>query len=102
MGYRPSTKWRSLWQTPLATVLTTTSCSMGEEISISSMVKGAWGSRNMAAFMTDVLSVPKHARGQTLNERAQYTPREGRPGGTLPASGLSVIGWANIQRLSIV
>src|SRR5580700_8783047 len=49
--YRPSTKWRSLWQTPLATVRTTTSRSLGSSISTCSIVSGWPGPWKTAAFI---------------------------------------------------
>src|SRR3990172_5452599 len=50
-GYSPSTKCRSLWQTPEATVWTMTSRAIGLSISTLSMVSGWWGPWNMAAFI---------------------------------------------------
>src|SRR6185503_4582879 len=46
-----STKWRSLWQTPEATVRTSTSRPMGLSMSTFSIVSGWWGPWNTAAFM---------------------------------------------------
>src|SRR5215831_19701535 len=45
-------KCRSLWQTPLATVCTSTSRPMGLAISTFSMVSGLWGPWKTAAFMS--------------------------------------------------
>src|SRR4029450_3379710 len=45
-------KCRSLWQTPLATVRTSTSRPMGLAISTFSMVSGLWGPWKTAAFMS--------------------------------------------------
>src|SRR4029077_5031408 len=44
-------KCRSLWQTPLATVCTSTSRPMGLAMATFSMVSGLWGPWKTAAFM---------------------------------------------------
>src|ERR1700730_15518539 len=54
-GHRPSTKWRSLWHTPVATVRTSTSCSRGSSIWISSMLSGLPGPWKTAAFISSLL-----------------------------------------------
>src|SRR5580765_8196155 len=51
-GYRPSTKCRSLWQTPEATTRTSTSRPAGLSMSTFSIVSGWWGPWNMAAFIS--------------------------------------------------
>src|SRR4029453_4402057 len=45
-------KCRSLWQTPLATVCTSTSRPIGLAMSTFSMVSGLWGPWKTAAFMS--------------------------------------------------
>ena len=47
----PSTTWRSLWQTPVATVRTSTSRPQGLSISMVSTVSGSWTFRNTAALI---------------------------------------------------
>ena len=69
-------KWRSLWQTPLATVRTSTSRGPGLSISTSSIVSGSCGPWKMAAFMLALLV------------RATYGP-EYRTGGRHDAKGLA-------------
>src|SRR5208282_2153039 len=53
--YRPSTKCRSLWQTPLATTLTRTSRSCGSSISTFSIFSGWLGPLKIAAFILMLL-----------------------------------------------
>src|SRR5881396_263116 len=48
-------KWRSLWQTPLATVRTSTSRPMGLAMSTFSIVSSLCGPWNTAAFMNPSL-----------------------------------------------
>src|SRR5271163_983019 len=54
--YRPSTKCRSLWQTPLATTLTRTSRSWGSSISTFSIFSGWLGPLKIAAFIVMLLN----------------------------------------------
>ena len=55
IGYLPSMKWRSEWQTPVALVRITTSLARGSSSSTSSMTRG-WSTPYMtAAFMADSL-----------------------------------------------
>src|SRR5579864_7373231 len=60
-------KCRSLWQTPLATTLTSTSWSPGWSMSTDSVVSGWWGPWKMAAFTRTMV-------------RADCAASSGRPG----------------------
>src|SRR5206468_8991639 len=84
----PSTKCRSLWHTPLATVCTSTSRPMGFATSTFSMVRGLLGPWNTAAFMDSSFLGQEVAdedvgsrRGQELDGRlgAQDLPRSVAP-----------------------
>src|SRR5215471_147672 len=58
----PSTTWRSLWHTPVATVRTSTSRPQGWSMSTASIVSGSCTLRNTAASISIAFFLPKPAR----------------------------------------
>jgi hypothetical protein len=59
-GQSPSAACRSVWQTPLAAILTSTSPGPGVGMGTSSIVKGLPKARTTAAFMVFGISTPRY------------------------------------------